>query len=179
MIESKNMNKIKYLSGKGQAIAEFAIALPILLLILVGLFEVGRMVFIYSAVTNGSRNAVRYASAVGLGSDGLTKYNNCAVIKKIAEDSAYLAPVTSVVITYDDGTGVAISGDSNCDVWIPPAPPGSVDTGINVSSGDRVTVQVTAQYKPMVSLIPFTTRDIVSTNSRTIFGIIDLPNTLP
>ena len=171
MIESKNKNKIKCLGGKGQAIAEFAIALPILLLILVGLFEVGRMVFIYSAVTNGSRNAVRYASAVGLGSDGLTKYNNCAVIKEIAVESAYLAPVTSVVITYDDGSGVALPGDSNCDVWTS----GSVDTGIDVSSGDRVTVQVTAQYKPMVSLIPFTTLDIVSTNSRTIFGIIDLP----
>ena len=173
MIESKNMNKSKYFGGKGQAIAEFAIALPILLMILVGLFEVGRMVFIYSAVTNGSRNAVRYASAVGLGSDNLTKYNNCARIKSIAEDSAYLAPVTSVVITYDDGTGTAISGDSNCDVWTA----GSVDTGINVSSGNRVTVKVTAQYKPMVSLIPFTPRDIVSENSRTIFGVIDInPN---
>jgi len=175
MIGRKKINKIKYWGARGQAIAEFAIALPILILILVGLFEAGRMVFIYSAVTNGSRNAVRYASAVGLGGDGLTKYNNCAVIKKIAEDSAYMAPVTSVVITYDDGTGVAISGDSNCDVWTS----GSVDTGISVDSGDRVTVQVTAQYKPMVSLIPFKARNIVSTNSRTIFGIIDLPNTLP
>ena len=172
MIESNFMKKFKYFDRRrGQAIAEFAIALPILLLILVGLFEVGRMVFIYSAVTNGSRNAVRYASAVGEGGDGLTKYNNCVKIKEIAVNSAYLAPVTNVVITYDDGTGVALPGDSNCDVWTS----GSVDTGISVSSGDRVTVEVTAQYKPMVSLIPFKPRDIVSKNSRTIFGIIDLP----
>ena len=172
MLGRKNMKKTKYLyhNHKGQAIAEFAIALPILLMILVGLFEVGRMVFIYSAVTNGSRNAVRYASAVGLGGDGLTKFNNCVRIKEIAENSAYLAPVTSVVIRYDDGVNY-LPGDSECNVWTA----GSVDTGVNVSSGDRVTVEVTAQYKPMVSLIPFTTRDIVSTNSRTIFGIIDLP----
>ena len=169
MIKRNNIKKIKYLGTKGQAIAEFAIALPILLLILVGLFEVGRMVFIYSAVANGSRNAVRYASAVGLGSDNQTKYNNCAVIEQIAKESAYLSPEPVVEITYDDGVNPL--PHSTC--------VGTVDTGVSVSSGDRVTVKVTAQYKPMISLIPFTTRDIVSTNSRTIFGIIDLPNTLP
>jgi len=162
------MIRIKNKMYSGQAIAEFAIALPILLMILVGLFEVGRMVFIYSAATNGSRNAVRYASAVGLGSDGLTKYNNCEQIKEIVLDSAYLAPVTKVEIWYDDGSGGSIR---YCDQWTS----GLVDTDISVSTGDRVTVKVTAQYKPMVSLIPFTTRDIVSENSRTIFGIIDLP----
>ena len=166
MFESKKMKKNKYISRRGQAIAEFAIALPVLLMILVGLLEVGRMVFIYSAVTNGSRNAVRYASVVGLGSDGLTKFNNCERIKGIAVDSAYLAPVTDVKITYKDGGGIV----STCSVFTP----GSVDTSINVSSGDIVTVEVTAQYKPMVSLIPFTTRDIVSKNSRTIFGIVDI-----
>lgn len=168
MIERKFMKKYKYFDRRGQAIAEFAIALPVLLLILVGLFEVGRMVFIYSAVTNGSRNAVRYASAVGDGADGLTKYNNCEQIKLIAVNSAYLAPVTDVKIKYDDGSGGNVRW---CDQWTA----GLVDTDITVSSGDRVTVKVTAQYKPMVSLIPFTTRDIVSENSRTIFGIIDLP----
>lgn len=167
MIESKNMKRFRYSGNKGQAIAEFAIALPILLLILVGLFEVGRMVFIYSAVTNGSRNAVRYASAVGLGSDGLTKFNNCERIKAIAVDSAYLAPVKTVVIEYDDGSG---GNKRLCDQWTA----GLVDTDITVSSGERVTVKVTAEYKPMVSLIPFTPRDIESKNSRTIFGIIDI-----
>lgn len=171
MFENKYMRNFKHFGRRGQAIAEFAIALPVLIMILVGLFEVGRMVFIYSAVTNGSRNAVRYASAVGLGSDNLTKYNNCAVIKKIAVNSAYMAPVSKVEIKYDNGTGTALPGDSVCDVWTV----GSVDTGIKVSSGDRVTVEVTAQYRPMVKLIPFPTRDIVSKNSRTIFGIIDLP----
>jgi len=57
----------------GQAIVEFAIALPILLALLVGILEVGRMLFIYAAVTNASREAVRYASAVGLDDSGSYK----------------------------------------------------------------------------------------------------------
>ena len=39
-----------YLGYRAQAIVEFAIALPILLVLLVGILEVGRMLFIYSSV---------------------------------------------------------------------------------------------------------------------------------
>ena len=38
----------KLLGYRAQAIVEFAIALPILMALLVGILEVGRMLFIYS-----------------------------------------------------------------------------------------------------------------------------------
>ena len=167
MIEIDNENK-KF-DSRGQAIVEFSIALPVLLLILFGLFEVGRLMFTLTAVENSSRNAVRYASAFGLGDDGLTKYNNCAKIKEIAETSAFVTPITSVVIRYDDGVNY-LPGDSNCDVWTV----GSVDPNIKVSSGDRVTITVTAQYRTAVKLIPIPSRTITSTSSRTILGIVDV-----
>ena len=44
---------------RAQAMVEFAIAAPILFALIIGIFEVGRMIFIYSAVTNASREAVR------------------------------------------------------------------------------------------------------------------------
>jgi Flp pilus assembly protein TadG len=47
---------------------EFALALPLLLLLIFGILEVGRMVFTYSSVVNASREAVRYGSATGLAS---------------------------------------------------------------------------------------------------------------
>ena len=47
---------------RAQAIVEFAIVLPILLMLLVGIFEVGRLIFMYAAVTNASREAARYGS---------------------------------------------------------------------------------------------------------------------
>ena len=61
-----------------QAIVEFALVLPILMVMLVGIFEVGRLLFIYTAVTNASREAARFGSALGYDDDGYHKYKDCA-----------------------------------------------------------------------------------------------------
>lgn len=47
--------------GRGQALVEFALILPILVLLLVGLFDVGRAVFAYNTVANAAREAARLA----------------------------------------------------------------------------------------------------------------------
>ena len=155
---------------KAQAIIEFAIVLPILLMVVIGLLEVGRYLFIYSAATNASRNAVRYASAVGRDdAQGLTKYNYCWGIKQSALDSAYLInPSTiGVQIFYDNGMGTSLG---QCSVWNVT----QVDTSITVSSGNRVRVVVTIPYKPMVNLVPIKARTITSASARTILGIRDI-----
>jgi len=159
---------------RGQAIAEFAIALPILLAIMVGIFEVGRYVFIYAGAANASRNAVRYASAVGKSDGGYTKYNYCYGIYQVAKKSAFLVsiptpPSSNFIINYDDGSGNALS-DSECSEWSST----KVDTGVIVESGDRVTVTIKVEYKPILKLLPLKPRTITSTSSRTILGIIDL-----
>ena len=41
--------------------AEFAIVLPILLIILIAVFDVGRLVFAYNDITNAARNGARVA----------------------------------------------------------------------------------------------------------------------
>jgi Flp pilus assembly protein TadG len=171
MENRKYFKKSKFYGKKAQAIVEFAIALPILLALILGIFEVGRLMFIYSAVTNSSRNAVRYASAVGLNDSGYTKYNYCYGIYETAKKSAFLINITipDVKIYYDDGLGNPLSYPE-CKVWASPW----VDTGVNVSSGNRVTVIVTAQYKPMLKLIPIPARTITSKSSRTILGIVNL-----
>ena len=46
---------------RGQALAEFAIALPVFLLLVFGLIDGGRMVIDYSTLANASRNAARVA----------------------------------------------------------------------------------------------------------------------
>src|SRR3954454_6262908 len=46
---------------RGQAMVEFALILPILLLILVGIVDGGRMVYAYNAVANAAREAGRTA----------------------------------------------------------------------------------------------------------------------
>lgn len=157
---------------KAQAIVEFAIVLPILLVVLVGVLEVGRYLFIYSAATNASRNASRYASAVGRADNGLTKFNYCEGIKQTALNSAYLVNRSTIGVTiqYDDGQGNSIGV---CDLWST----SQVDPDVAgiVGSGDRVEVTVTIPYSPMVNLVPLQPRTITSSSARTILGIIDLP----
>ena len=173
----KKMNKTPDL--KAQAIVEFAFALPILLALVIGILEVGRLIFIYSSVTNASRNAARYASAFGLNDAGYHKYMYCDGIKDIAIKSTYLVPSASldIDVEYDEGPGTGLKvadldGDGNtCDFS------GGDDMDVfngHVSTGDRVTVTVSTQYQPLTKLIPISPRTITSSSSKTILGIVDL-----
>ena len=45
----------------GQTLVEFALILPIFLLLVIGFFDVGRAVFYYSSLTNAVREATRFA----------------------------------------------------------------------------------------------------------------------
>jgi len=160
---------------RAQAITEFAIALPILMMILVGLLEVGRMVLIYAAVINASREAARYASAVGLDKDpddgnNYQKYKYCKGIRNIASRSAYFMNLqpSDIVIEYDHGPAtspfrqcLAASGEESV----------VVNSGTN---SDRVLVTVTATYSPLVKLIPISNQTITSSSARTILGIVEL-----
>lgn len=52
-------------SSRGQSLVEFAIILPVFLLIVVGILDFGRVVWANSAVTNAAREAARYAIVHG------------------------------------------------------------------------------------------------------------------
>ncbi len=47
--------------GRGQALAEFALIFPILVLLMVALFDLGRIVVAYNSLTNGVREGARLA----------------------------------------------------------------------------------------------------------------------
>jgi Flp pilus assembly protein TadG len=47
--------------GRGQALVEFALVIPIFLLLLVALFDLGRAVFAYNTLTNAAREGARMA----------------------------------------------------------------------------------------------------------------------
>jgi Flp pilus assembly protein TadG len=149
-----------------QAMVEFALVLMILLVVIVGILEVGRLMFMYAAVNNASREAARYASAIGLDDSGNLKYQYCDGIRDMAHRSAFFTPLT-VTISYDHGPNT--TAFDTCD--------GAVDTSVSVNSGtnlDRVKIIVSADYSPMVALVPISPRTIVSTSARTIFGYADL-----
>jgi Flp pilus assembly protein TadG len=47
--------------SRGQALVEFALVFPIALLVLFGIFDVGRLVFMYTGLTNAAREGARLA----------------------------------------------------------------------------------------------------------------------
>jgi len=158
--------KHKYLSERAQAMIEFAIVFPILMMMLIGIFEVGRLVFIYSAVNNASREAVRYGSAMGYDDAGEIKYKHCAGIREMARRSAYFMNLqdANITIKYDHGPGTAVFHTCT----------GNVDPGYFISPMDRILVTVTGQYSPYTLLLPFGSRTIVSASARTVLGYVNL-----
>ena len=162
-------NKLPY--ERAQAIVEFAIVLPILMMLLVGILEAGRMIFIYSAVNNASREAARYASAVGLADGGTyNKFQYCSEIREVAKRSAFLISLSDadIDINYDKGPTFVGSPFDTCPAGL------TADPSISIVSGDRVTVTVRATYNPMVTLIPIGSRPFTSVSSRTFVGVFQL-----
>jgi hypothetical protein len=160
---------------RAQAIVEFAIALPVLLMLLVGIMEVGRMLFMYASVVNSSRDAVRYASAYGRSDTpevGFLKYKYCYGIKQTAKESGFILNLqdSDIAISYDTGPGGTSKGVCDDDDF----GDGEDPQITNVDTEDRVTVTVTATYNPMLSLLPLGTRTFTASSSRTILGILDL-----
>jgi Flp pilus assembly protein TadG len=171
LVMNSSAKKKNRFGFRAQAITEFAIALPVLLVMLVGIMEVGRMILTYALVTNASREAVRYASAFGLEDSGqYTKYKYCDGIKATARRSAYFVALTTINISYDrgPGTGPLVAGGCNA--------VGGEDADVAaVSPGDRVTVTITTTYRPVVRLIPINARTVTSSSSRTFLGIANIP----
>ncbi|HNH05513.1 MAG TPA: TadE/TadG family type IV pilus assembly protein [Anaerolineales bacterium] len=156
---------------RAQAMVEFMLALPILLIILYGLIEVGRLAFIFSSTANASRQAARYGAASGEIND-VAFYQDCEGIRSVAEESAFIIEFENINITYDrgvdeDGNQVPISGvDPSPDEDTCPIPPGVI------RNGDRIIVQVSAIYEPIISG-PVEPMEIVSSSARSF--LISVP----
>jgi hypothetical protein len=169
--------------SKGQGMAEFALALPILMLVIFGLLEVGRALFMYAAVTNASREAVRFATAYGVNEGNVLHVQNCAAIRNTARRVAFLMPLEDgdIVIEYDTGpqidpdTGVEtppVVFDS-CDAVEGDATNG-VQADVTLACGNRVMVTVEYIYHPIVPIVPMQTQTFTASSARTFLGIIEL-----
>ncbi|MCX6037128.1 MAG: pilus assembly protein [Chloroflexi bacterium] len=142
--------------ARAQTMVEFALVMPILLLIMVGLLEVGRLIFMYSTVISASREAVRYGSAMGLNvTGGVPRYEDCTGIRAAAQNMDFLGMIDdiNIVIAYDHGPGSAVF------LGCPPA---------TVINGDRILVTVTATFLPTSGLVPLHTIMLSASSARTM-----------
>lgn len=154
-------------SEGAQGMVEFALILPILLLVILGIVEFGRMLFFYSSVTSASREAARYGSAVGEVS-GVKRYADCAGIRDAARKAGVFASIddADITIQYDDGVTLK---EAQC----PPT------TRINLA--DRIVVTVDKGFQPIVpGFNLFFGEDgmpITSTTARTIITQVGVKGT--
>ena len=179
--------------NRAQAMVEFAIALPILLMLLYGILEAGRLLFLYSTIVTASRQAVRYGSATGVGTGGVPRYQDCAGIRAAANKADFLNSFddSDIVITYDDGPGTAGTNPSTNPPTVPPwrdVCDGAVDTGVTPSTANttRINVIIRGDFFPIVpKLVPFIERSVANNDpikgasARTILVSISIAVTAP
>jgi len=162
---------------RAQTMVEFALVLPILLLIIYGLLEVGRLIFIYSTVVSASREAVRYGSATGLNvAGGVLRYNDCTGMRAAAQNVDFLNAFADadILITYDRGPGIPYVPPVDCPVGQATGGPTDVQVNDPTQPLTRIKVQVSGAFAPLAAIVPLNPITITSSNARTVIGSVTL-----
>ena len=145
---------------RGQGLVEFALVLPILLLLIWGVIEFGRILFIYTEVSNAAREAVRYGVARGRDSvfDG-PNHLDCEGIMRAARSTTVLTSLANedFDIGYDHGGGSVFA---ECPEEGEPTP--------DVSFGDRLVITITHQIEPLILLRDTGSLQVMFATARTI-----------
>jgi Flp pilus assembly protein TadG len=146
----------------GQGVVEFAVALPVVLLVILGTVEFGRLMITHTAISSASREAARFGAAVGnLDLGVLPPYEDCAGIRDAAKQTTRAFMVlddAEINIEYDKGPGTAIY--SVC------SPPTN-----SVELGDRIVVSITTTYEPLIPL-GFGSFEVTSVTKRSIAKVV-------
>jgi hypothetical protein len=161
------MKKIKN-KQYGQAMAEFALTIPVFLLLIFGVIELSRFFLTYSSVFTASREATRFGSSVG--DINNQNYLDCGAIAERAVFSGSFGGVqlNDITISYEStpGTIVATCPDVNF---------GSTPIKVGCTSGDceyepelghRILVDIVTDFDSLLGIVP--DLPIKATNGRTI-----------
>jgi len=149
---------------RGQAAVEFALILPVLIMIVSSVFEFGRLFIVYSSLSNAAQEATRYALASGTNGSGTLHFLDCAGIRAAAKRSASLHALedSDIDIWYDDGDSTAYDNSTYlalCDGH--PAPS-------LIQTTDRIVVSVRSTYQPMVLFFDLPPLPVTFLSARTI-----------
>lgn len=84
------MQRLLRRTSRGQSLVEFALILPIFLLVVLGLFDMGRAVMYYNTMSNASREAVRV---------GIVDQNFTAIRQRAVNNATALMPLSTAGVT--------------------------------------------------------------------------------
>jgi Flp pilus assembly protein TadG len=149
---------IRQRGERGQALVEFALIVPIFILMLLGLFDIGRAVYDFNTISNASREAVR----VAIVDQDCTFIENQAINRAV---SLGLAPVQVDIYIWDpeaadSGDFTSASAIANhrqpCGVPTPANAPNTCrqsNTEATIIVGCVVEVTIHYQYTPATPII--------------------------
>lgn len=109
--------------ARGNALVEFALSFPIMLLVTLMIFDIGRALFVYTSVTNLAAEGVRYASVHGSSSP---EPRSATEVEAFVKDRAagLEAALVNVAVVYDEsaatGAAVQITVTYNLDLFLNP-----------------------------------------------------------
>ena len=143
----------------GQSLVEFALISAVFVLVVMGIFDLGRVVFHYNTLSNVAREGARYASVLHENSSGGLEVANCASV---------VGHMQSLGVGLDLQLGDVGVAYGKYDGSNPPLPGQRCDAGVEVRSpfkfprdpGDSsvqnpyyVVVSATFQFQPITPLI--------------------------
>ena len=139
--------------SRGQSLVEFALVIPLFLVMLFGIIDIGRVIWANDALSNAAREGARFASVTG--SSLITPTSTKADIKTYTRNYA-IAAGTNVTVTVCYSAVQNSSATAGCT--------GDVDQS-NVSNdrGSLVTVRVT-------STVPILTGTLLGMGAFTVSG---------
>lgn len=114
---------------RGQALVEFALVLPVLLLLIFGLLDVARAVWQENTLAYAAREGTRYAIVHGSASESPAGPSNTAPIEAAVRAAAIGVADITVTAAWPDTAGSTACTDRGC----------------------RVSVDVTAPFIPLPS----------------------------
>lgn len=125
---------IKRENFRGQSLVEFALVLPLLLLLVFTFLDLGRAVYYYSAVGNAVREGARYASVTPL---DLTKEDDKDLVKAVVQNYSIDLAIDPNNITFP----TPVVEDADATDTITPDP------------NDYVTVQASYEFTPITPFL--------------------------
>jgi hypothetical protein len=128
--------------GRGQTVVEFALILPVALLMTVGILDAARLFAADISLTNGVREAALYA-----GSGGYSKWCQGSGVSVPCPTGATAANMS----TDPDSIGYRIQGEaSGLNVTLFTVSPPVCDNGTCNASSNTVTITATYPFQPLM-----------------------------
>jgi Flp pilus assembly protein TadG len=157
---------------RGQALVEFALVIPVFLLLLFGVVDFGRLIYMNSTVSQAAREGARLASVEAMWV-GRTDSNCNAVGGPVcpANVTALRADILAAANRMMAPFGAIANADlyTSCDATTPPTPVTTTTCAASARQpGALVSVRVVLTYRPITPLISSFFSSIPTSGSATM-----------